>query len=59
LKGEITEPAYKKLFDIPEGYYKENAFLRNIKVNYLKYHSLSESQVSAFEKVVADMKANK
>jgi hypothetical protein len=59
LIGEITEPAYKKLFDIPEEYYKENAFLRNIKSNYLKFHSLSESQISAFEKVVAEMKAHK
>jgi len=59
LIGEITEPAYKKLFSIPEEYYKENAFLRNIKANYLKYHSLSESQVTAFEKVVDQMKSEK
>ena len=25
LKGEITNPYYQKLFDIPEEYYKENA----------------------------------
>ena len=59
LVGEITEPAYKKLLEIPEEYYKENAFLRNIKANYLKYHSLTESQVSAFERVVADIKVHK
>ena len=56
LEGEITEPAYKKLFDIPEEYYKKNSFLRNIKANYLKYKSLSEAQVAAFEKVVKAIK---
>jgi hypothetical protein len=59
LAGEITDPAYKKLFDIPEEYYKENAFLRNIKTNYIKFKSLSANQISAFEKVVADIKARK
>jgi hypothetical protein len=56
---EITEPAFKKLFNIPEEYYKENAFLRNIKANYLKYHNLTDNQISAFEKVVAQMKVGK
>ena len=59
LIGEITDPVYKKLLTIPEEFYKENSFLRNIKVNYLKYHSLTESQVSAFEKVVDQMKSDK
>jgi len=59
LSGEITDPFFKKLFDIPEEYYKENAFLRNIKANYLKYHSLTDTQMSAFEKVVAEMKSSK
>jgi hypothetical protein len=59
LVGEITDPAYKKLLEIPEEYYKENSFLRNIKANYLKYHSLTEPQVAAFEKVVAKMKEEK
>jgi len=59
LVGEITNPAYKKLLDIPEEFYKENAFLRNIKANYLKYKSLTEAQASAFTKVVEKMKADK
>jgi hypothetical protein len=59
ISGEITNPAYKQLFDIPEEFYKENAFLRNIKANYLKYKSLTEPQASAFKKVVEKIKADK
>ncbi len=59
LSGEITNPEFKKLFDIPEEFYKENAFLRNIKANYLKYGTLTESQYSAFKKVVDKVKADK
>jgi hypothetical protein len=59
LVGEITDPVYKKLFDIPEEFYKTNSFLRSIKANYLKYHSLTGAQVSAFEKVKAQMKDEK
>lgn len=59
LIGEITDPFYKKLFDIPEAYYKDNSFLRNIKVNYLKYHNLTDAQIVAFEKVVQQIKEKK
>ena len=59
LVGEITDPFYKKLFDIPEEYYKENAFLRNIKSNYLKYHNLTDNQIVTFQKVVDKMKKEK
>ena len=52
-KGEITIPSYKKLFNIPEEYYKENAFLRSIKINYLKYHNLTDKQIETFKKVAA------
>ena len=31
----------------------------NIKSNYLKYHSLTDSQITAFEKVVAEKKSLK
>jgi hypothetical protein len=44
------------MFDIPEEYYKNNAFLRNIKSNYLKYKNLSENQIKTFKKVVEEMK---
>jgi len=59
LVGEITDPAFRELFDIPEEFYKENAFLRNIKASYLRYHNLTESQISAFEKVVRQIKEGK
>ena len=45
----------KKLFDIPESFYKENSFLRDIKINYLRFGNLSEKQIEAFKKVVNDM----
>ncbi|MBT3836551.1 hypothetical protein HOD05_00985 [Candidatus Woesearchaeota archaeon] len=59
MKGEIKDPKMKKMFKIPEEFYKENSFLRAIKVNYLRYESLSERQVEAFEKVVKQMKEDK
>lgn len=59
LEGEITDPEMKKLFDIPEEYYKENDFLRAIKVNYLKFENLSERQIEAFKKTVEKIKESK
>lgn len=55
LNGEITDPKIKELFDIPEGFYKKNAFLRDIKINYLKWKNLSEKQIEAFKKSVKKM----
>lgn len=59
LQGEIKDPKMKKLFDIPEEFYKNNAFLRDIKINYLKWEKLSDRQIEAFEKCVEKMKAEK
>ena len=56
LNSEIKSPVFKKLFDIPEDYYKTSAFLRDIKLNYLKYNNLTEKQIAAFKKVVEQMK---
>ena len=56
LMGEIKDPVFKKLFNIPEDYYRKNAFLRNIKSNYLRYHNLTEKQIAAFKKAVEKMK---
>ena len=56
LSEEIKDPIYKKLFNIPEEYYKTNAFLRNIKANYLRYNNLTEKQISAFKKIAEKMK---
>lgn len=56
LNKEIKDPKMKKMFDIPEEFYKENPFLRDIKLNYLKFGELTERQIEAFKKVVNDMK---
>ncbi len=59
LNVEIKDPVFKKLFNIPEDFYKENAFLRSIKANYIKYGSLTENQLLAFKKAVIDLKEAK
>jgi hypothetical protein len=59
MEGKITDPEMKKLFDIPEDFYKQNGFLRRIKINYLKYHSLTQPQIDAFKKTVLEMKKKK
>ena len=56
LQGKIDDPAMKELFDIPEEFYKANAFVRDIKINYLKFGKLSEKQIEAFKKTVERMK---
>jgi len=55
LKGEIKDPEMKKLFDIPEDYYKNNAFIRSIKANYLRHGELTEKQILYFKKSVEEM----
>ena len=59
LEGKIKDPKMKKFFNIPEEYYKENIFLRNIKINYLRYGNLTEKQIKAFKKVVKELKEKK
>src|SRR3989344_6175280 len=59
LEGEIKDPAMKKMFDIPIELYRENMFLRDIKINYLRFGKLSDRQVEAFKKVVKQMKKAK
>ena len=56
LEGTISDPEMKKMFKIPEEFYKKNSFLRDIKIKYLKFHSLTERQVEAFKKTVKDLK---
>jgi len=56
LGGEIKSQKMKKLFSIPEKFYIENGFLRDIKLNYLRYGSLTEKQIEAFRKTVENMK---
>ena len=49
----------KKMFNIPEEFYKENAFLRDIKINYLRFGKLSEKQIEFFKKAVKKMEEGK
>ena len=56
LKGKVKGPKMKELFDIPEEFYKENSFLRDIKIRCLNGIELSEKQIEAFSRVVEEMK---
>ncbi|MFH1439919.1 MAG: hypothetical protein ABIG89_05100 [Candidatus Woesearchaeota archaeon] len=56
LNGKIDDPVMKKMFDIPDDYYEKSGFLRNIKINYLKYGELSEKQIEKFKEVAKKMK---
>ncbi|MBI4981365.1 hypothetical protein HZC30_07485 [Candidatus Woesearchaeota archaeon] len=59
MQGEITDPKLKKLLDIPEEFYHENSFLRSIKINALRYGSLSEKQIEYFQKSADKMQKEK
>ena len=59
MKGEIKDPKMKKMFNIPEEFYKKNSFLRDIKIRYLKWGELTERQINAFKKTVKEMKKGK
>jgi len=56
MQGEITDPKLKKMFDIPDNFYEKSGFLRNIKISYLRYGSLSEKQIEAFNNTVERLK---
>ena len=58
LNKPIKDPEMKKMFDIPEDFYRKNSFLRSIKSNYLRFEKLSEKQIAAFKKTVEEMKKN-
>ena len=59
LQGEIKDPKMKRMFKIPEKFYKENSFLRNIKSCYLRYGGLTDKQLAAFKKTVKELKEEK
>ncbi len=58
MKGEIKDPVMKKMFNIPHQFYKDSMFLRDIKIKYLMYGSLSERQVEAFKNTVVKFTEN-
>ena len=55
MDGPIEDKEMKKLFDIPEDFYKNNTFLRSIKKNYLRFGNLTEKQLAAFKRVVEEL----
>ena len=56
LHQEVKDAKMKKMFDIPEEFYKENAFLRSIKINYIRFGKLSDKQIEWFHKTVDGLK---
>lgn len=59
LSGEVKDPKMKKLFNIPDELYKQNSFLREIKLKYLKFGSLSEKQIEVFARVAKELQEGK
>ena len=55
LDVDIEDPKMKKLFDIPEEMYRENAFLCELKSKYIRFGSLSEKQIEVFERIVKEL----
>lgn len=58
LSAPIQDPQIKKMFDIPEEFYRENFFLRKIKLNYIRYQNLTDRQIEAFKETVKKLKKN-
>ena len=56
LNQEIENDKMKKFFDIPEEFYEQNFFLRNVKIYYLRNKSLTDKQKEAFKKTVKELK---
>ena len=56
VKKTVKDKKYKKMFDIPIEWYKENSFLRSVRYQFGRYGELSENQIEAFKKTVKEMK---
>ncbi|MBI2663811.1 hypothetical protein HYX10_00530 [Candidatus Woesearchaeota archaeon] len=56
INRPITEPKFRKLFDVDKSLYEKSGFLRNIKASYLRFGNLSEKQIETFKKVVEEVK---
>ena len=57
INEPITDPEYKKLFDLPLEIYEKSSFLRSIKKSYLRYKTLTDKQLEIFKKVAQEMKS--
>ena len=56
VEQEVEDKEFKKLFQIPIEWYKENSFLRSIRYQYGRWGSLTEKQIEAFKKTVKEKK---
>lgn len=54
ISEEITDPKWKKFFDIDPALYQKSSFLRSIKRNYLRQGMLTKKQKDMFLKVVKE-----
>ncbi len=54
ISEEITDPKWKKFFDIDPALYQKSSFLRSIKRNYLRQGMLTAKQKEIFKKVVKE-----
>ena len=59
LAQVVKNPKMKKMFNIPEELYKQNTFLREIKLKYLKFGALSEKQIEVFIRVAKELQEKK
>jgi len=59
MVGKIKDPKMKRMFNIPEDFYRESSFLRSIKINYLRFGKLTEKQVKVYKETVKKMKDEK
>jgi len=57
LNKKIEDKKMEKFFDIPEKFYEKNAFLRNIKLSYLRFGELTQKQEDSFKDTVEKLKA--
>jgi len=53
---EVTDKKYAFL-NISHDLYQKSRFLRNIRQSYVRFHELSEKQVSAFKETVKSLKS--
>ena len=55
MGGAVSDAKMKKMFNISEELYINNSFLRDIKIKYLRFGSLSDRQIEAFKKTADKM----
>lgn len=54
----VKNPKMKKLFDIPQEWYRENHFLRSVRYQYGRFGDITPKQADAFKATVDEMRKN-